>query len=195
MLYRSRHRKCHHCNVQRPVALAEDWTEYAPGKTFNVTGWGTLSDSYAKWGSVMHWVEVPYVPLDVCREIFRPVVKVKIIPGMLCGGESYRIISVLLVVGFHHSKTVWEIFSSFPSSGTSEGEDACRGDSGGPLVSTVPAHPGQANVATFDERLSDQLQIPLLNSSLLRNKVIMLTLDGVKYSYPPLFIRTTTAGR
>ena len=78
--------------MQRPVALAEDWTEYAPGKTFNVTGWGTLSDSYAKWGSVMHWVEVPYVPLDVCREIFRPVVKVKIIPGMLCGGEYYRTI-------------------------------------------------------------------------------------------------------
>lgn len=131
--------RIHFDEYKRPVALAEDWTEYAPGKTFNVTGWGTLSDSYAKWGSVMHWVEVPYVPLDVCREIFRPVVKVKIIPGMLCGG-------------------------------TSEGEDACRGDSGGPLVSTVPAHAGQANVATFDERLSDELQIPLLNSSLLRNK-------------------------
>ena len=36
----------------------------------------------------MHWVEVPYVPLETCREIFRPVVKVNIVPGMLCGGEQ-----------------------------------------------------------------------------------------------------------
>ena len=35
----------------------------------------------------MHWAKVPYVPLDTCREVFRPVVNVKIIPGMLCGGE------------------------------------------------------------------------------------------------------------
>ena len=34
--------------VQRPVALTEDWIEYAPGKMFNVTGWGTLSDSYVR---------------------------------------------------------------------------------------------------------------------------------------------------
>ena len=40
-----------------------------------------------RYAHVMHWAEVPYVPLDTCREIFRPVVKVKIIPGMLCGGE------------------------------------------------------------------------------------------------------------
>ena len=38
----------------------------------------------------MHWAEVPYVPLDICREVFRPVVKVKIIPGMLCGGEIFN---------------------------------------------------------------------------------------------------------
>jgi len=118
---------------KRPVALAEDWMEYAPGKMFNVTGWGTLSDSYVRYAHVMHWAEVPYVPLDTCREVFRPVVKVKIIPGMLCGG-------------------------------TGAGEDACRGDSGGPLVSTVPAHAKQDNVATFDEGLSDEVQIPLLRN-------------------------------
>ena len=40
---------CHRITiVQRPVALAEDWMEYALGKTFNVTGWGTLSDSYVR---------------------------------------------------------------------------------------------------------------------------------------------------
>ena len=37
----------------------------------------------------MHWAKVPYVPLDTCREVFRPVVNVKIIPGMLCGGEFF----------------------------------------------------------------------------------------------------------
>ena len=35
----------------------------------------------------------------------------------------------------------------------------------------MPAHAKQDNVATFDEGLSDELHIPLLNSSLLRNKV------------------------
>ena len=34
--------------VQSPVALADDWMEYSPGKMFNVTGWGTLSDSYVR---------------------------------------------------------------------------------------------------------------------------------------------------
>ena len=57
------------------------------------------------------------------------------------------------------------------TSGTGAGEDACRGDSGGPLVSILAAHAKQENVATFDEGLSHELQIPLLNSSLIMNKV------------------------
>ena len=43
--------------------------------------------SARRYAHVMHWANVPYVPLDTCREVFRPVVEVKIIPGMLCGGE------------------------------------------------------------------------------------------------------------
>ena len=46
-----------------------------------------MDQSPCRYAHVMHWAEVPYVPLDICREVFRPVVKVKIIPGMLCGGE------------------------------------------------------------------------------------------------------------
>ena len=56
------------------------------------------------------------------------------------------------------------LLSGIASSGTGAGEDACRGDSGGPLVSTVAAHPKQDNVATFDEDLSNELQIPLLRN-------------------------------
>ena len=82
-----------------PLASVSDVKSFHEGTKFNVSGWGDLHDG-GPGSDTLQWVEVPWVPLDVCREAYShtsygPVEKDEICAGDLenggvdsCQGDS-----------------------------------------------------------------------------------------------------------
>ena len=82
-----------------PLASISDVKGFQEGTKFNVSGWGDLHDG-GPGSDTLQWVEVPWVPLDVCREAYShtsygPVEKDEICAGDLenggvdsCQGDS-----------------------------------------------------------------------------------------------------------
>ena len=73
-----------------PLASISDVKGFHEGTKFNVSGWGDLYHG-GVGSDILQWVEVPWVPLDVCREAYsntgsRPVEKDEICAGDLVNG-------------------------------------------------------------------------------------------------------------
>ena len=83
-----------------PLARISDTKKFHKGTKFGVSGWGDLLPGSHRGSETLQWVEVPWVPLDVCREAYShtsygPVEKDEICAGDLenggvdsCQGDS-----------------------------------------------------------------------------------------------------------
>ena len=74
-----------------PLASISDVKGFHEGTKFNVSGWGDLYEGSGAGSDILQWVEVPWVPLDVCREAYSntgygPVKKDEICAGDLVNG-------------------------------------------------------------------------------------------------------------
>ena len=85
-----------------PLASVSDVKRFHEGTKFNVSGWGDLYDGSGGGSDILQWVEVPWVPLDVCREAYSNTGYGHVEKDEICAGD--------LVNG---------------------GVDSCQGDSGG----------------------------------------------------------------
>ena len=79
-----------------PLASISDVNGFHEGTKFNVSGWGDLYDGSEEGSDILQWVEVPWVPHDVCNEAFGGTISdVEICAGNLeeggvdaCQGDS-----------------------------------------------------------------------------------------------------------
>lgn len=84
-------------------------------RTCFAAGWGQKSWSETSLQAIMKKIQLPIVPLDVCRDKLRTT-----------------------RLGIHY-----KLHESFVCAGGEEGKDTCRGDGGSPLMCLMPDTDGQ----------------------------------------------------
>jgi len=66
-----------------PLASVSDVKSFHEGTKFNVSGWGDLYSGSGAGSDILQWVEVPWVPHDVCNEAMGSIGDLEICAGNL----------------------------------------------------------------------------------------------------------------